>query len=122
MSLYVADVGIIKVRKELAEQFGFFFNGEYEKVTDTVIKKIVDRFHNEEFEDCIYEMRNWKHNNEKTEWINKYKTSFDGELLIFGVTYNMHNGLKRWYIGEILEIIIPYIAEQKIEQDGWVET
>ena len=123
MSYYVAEVGSVKVKQELVEQFGLFYNGKYDKITDPILKSFVNTYHSGNWpKEGIREIRYWKHENNKEEWEGKYTTSFLKGIFTYGISYNSHNGLLQSYILDFFEDILPYITETTIDSDGWCES
>ncbi len=121
MSYYVADVGVVKVKPELVEQFGYFYNGEFEKITDEYMNDFI-RVHEDEVDltDYCWNIRAWSHDNEKPEWIGKYQTSFENGIFTYGISYNAHGRL-RGIMLDIFDDLLPYITESVIVKDGWAE-
>ncbi|MCQ2498843.1 MAG: hypothetical protein MJ133_07640 [Lachnospiraceae bacterium] len=121
MSLYVADVGIVKIKPEYVEQFGYLFNGEYEKVQDSVFDVLLSEKYSDEFyEYGIKEISNWKHDDEKEEWIGKYNTSYENGIFTYGLSYNHNNARKQWFVFDFFEVL-DNITEEVIFKDGWCE-
>ena len=60
------------------------------------------------------EIRNWTHNNDKKEWIGKYKTSYSNGILTYGISYNQNNSAIATYISELELDIIDYVTKEII--------
>lgn len=83
MSHYIAEVGIVKIKEEYLEEFGYFFNEEYEEVHSPIFLELL-----KEFPDGPTRAFKWEHDNVKPSWIGKYKTSYENGIFTYGVYYN----------------------------------
>ena len=119
MSYWVADVGKIKIKPELRQEFYYLFHEEYDKITDPVLKEFAESF-DDENRICSYPLNKWEHHDEKPEWVGKYSTFYDGEIFSYGMSYNQ-NGSYREFVQEFRDDIIPYVAEVILESDWWAE-
>lgn len=122
MSLYVAAVGVVKIKEELAEQFGYFFDENYAEITDSVLDAFVEKYHSNMNPQYIaIPLKKWRHENEKEKWKGKYKTSLQDGILTYGVSYNISDRSVSTYIIELQKIISEYVAEEVFEKDYWTE-
>lgn len=120
MSYWVADVGKIKIKPELRQEFYYLFHEEYDKITDPVLKEFAESFDDDENRIYSYPLNKWEHDDEKPEWVGKYSTFYDGEIFSYGMSYNQ-NGSYREFMQEFRDDIIPYVAEVILESDWWAE-
>ena len=122
MSLYVAKVGIVKIKPEYVEQFGYLFNGEYNKVQAGIFDPFfTDYYCDETYNYGIKDISNWSHDNEKIEWIDKYKTSYENGVFTYGLSYNCNNGDINGFVIDFYEKVLSKITEEVIFKDSWCE-
>lgn len=123
MSLYVADVGIVKIKPEYVEQFGYIFRGEYdrEKVQDDVFSPLFGAIYDDEYyEFGIREIHNWSHWDEKEEWVGKYSTSYEDGIFTYGLNYNHDNKRNSRFVTDFFKVL-DNITEEVIFRDSWCE-
>lgn len=121
MSLYVADVGILKIKPDYVEQFGHLFNGEYDKVQADIFEPFLQTYYSDETYDYwIKNIRSWSHNNEKEEWVGKYNTSYENGIFTYGLSYNHNNSSLFMFVDDFFAVL-DSITEEVLFKDGWCE-
>lgn len=124
MSLYNAEVGIWVIRPEYREDFYILFSEEYslEQKERLITAKPIKEYLELMIELNVYEpICYWKHNDNKTEWAGKYKTSYDKTTGVFqfGKEYNVA-GMQWCQVRSLITDCLWEIAET-IEWDQWEE-
>lgn len=102
MSFWVANFGVIKIKEEFQEEFGFLYRGEYEKISHPKMREIAEYFI-EEPERCPTPALNH---------IGEFKVSYADGIYTFGWLYNSRHG--QW---EFMEAFAELIKEIGI----WIE-
>ncbi len=120
MSYYCAIAGIVKIRDELQEDFGYLYNEEYDKIRNSRINEFaVEYFSGQETVRDVTPIRYWKHNDIKEEWRGKYETSYADGIFTYGCLYN-DRGVVSWFMLDF-RCLLNYLTEYKIESDCWNE-
>ena len=117
MSLYTTHVGIVKIKPKFIDDFQALFDEKHELIKDPNIKSV---FREAAISRCLLPLKEWQHWNEKKEWIGKYKTHYEDGVFTYGICFNTHGSCKRFYF-DFLYDILPYVTEQVVEKDSWME-
>lgn len=125
MSYYIAKVGVVKIKPEYAEQFGYFFNCEHEKVTDAVFESFLHKYYEDSepgyYDDYVMDIRTWKHYDIKKEWQDKYITAYKDGIFTYGLYFNRNNPIRALFVLDFLDKLLPKLTEKVLESDSWYE-
>lgn len=108
MSLWAWKFGVIKIKEEFQEEFGFLYRGEYEKISHSKMREIAEYFI-EEPERCPTSALNH---------FGEYEVSNADGIYTFDWLYNSIHG--QWEFIETFEELIAEIGIW-IERKGWIE-
>ncbi len=114
MSHYTAEVGILKIKEEYQEEFGYFINKQYEKLTSPIFLEFLN-----EHPDGPIRTFVWDHEDSKPSWVGRYKTSYENGIFTYGVYFNESCG--GWLYWSGFSDILYKIKEETLFQDFWDE-
>lgn len=88
MSYWSDFVGKIKIKPERRQDFYYLFEEEYDKIKDPVLKEFTDWFDEDEM--YLSPLKEWGHRDEKSEWVGKYRSFYEGGVFSFGKSFSSH--------------------------------
>jgi hypothetical protein len=119
MGHWMAAVGIVKIKEEYREQFGFLFRGEYDRLTDPRMRAFAeDYFIGEDACSHACPVMDWRHFEAKPEWKGRYQTAYEDGILTYGTFWDDQDGDKGWMHSAWYTLLFR-ITEERIAHDEW---